>query len=151
MATPNPASESPSGEVTKSIPRSDCSPGGDSKCLDTSLDFFFINFCKIRGLASNFQSLEHHLSSTKPHLLFLNETQLSEATDSSPIFVPSYFLYPHFRSKAGCCVLEHILSHYPFTEIFILEISMFTTSFGFPLPPLTILMNYPSTLLSSMI
>ncbi|KAK8395869.1 hypothetical protein O3P69_005762 [Scylla paramamosain] len=29
---------------------------------------------------------------------------VSEATDSSPFSVPSYFLYPHFRSKAGCCV-----------------------------------------------
>ncbi|MPC32612.1 hypothetical protein E2C01_025932 [Portunus trituberculatus] len=66
--------------------------------------FFYINFCNIRGLRSNFQSVEHHLSSTKPHLLFLTETQLSEATDSGPFSVPSYFLYSHFRSKAGCCI-----------------------------------------------
>ncbi|MPC45164.1 hypothetical protein E2C01_038852 [Portunus trituberculatus] len=39
-------------------------------------------------------SFERHLSSTKPHL-FLTQKQLS---------VPSYFLYPHFRSKTGCCV-----------------------------------------------
>ncbi|MPC25897.1 hypothetical protein E2C01_019021 [Portunus trituberculatus] len=100
MATSNTASESTSGEETRNVPRSDCSPGGDPKCLDTSLDFFFINFCNIRSLRSDFQSVEHHLSSTKLHLLFLNETQLSEATDSSPFSVPSYFLYPHFRSKA---------------------------------------------------
>ena len=63
--------------------------------------FFSINFCNIRGLRSNFQSVEHHLSSTKPHLLFLTETQVS---DSNPFSVPSFFLYSHFRSKAGCCV-----------------------------------------------
>ncbi|MPC82039.1 hypothetical protein E2C01_076682 [Portunus trituberculatus] len=72
--------------------------------FNTSLNFFFINFCYIRGLRSNFQSVEHHLSSTKPHLLFLTDTQLCEATDSTSISVPSYFLYSHFRSKAGCCV-----------------------------------------------
>ncbi|MPC45217.1 hypothetical protein E2C01_038910 [Portunus trituberculatus] len=32
------------------------------------------------------------------------ETQLSVATDSSPFSVPSYFLYSHFCSKAGCCI-----------------------------------------------
>ncbi|MPC88504.1 hypothetical protein E2C01_083410 [Portunus trituberculatus] len=64
MATPNPASESPSGEGTKNVPISDCSLVGDPKYLETSLNFFFINFCNIRGLRSNFQSVEHHLSST---------------------------------------------------------------------------------------
>ncbi|MPC54811.1 hypothetical protein E2C01_048738 [Portunus trituberculatus] len=103
MANPNPASESPSGEGTKNVPTSDCSLDDDPKCLDTFLNLFYINFCNIRDLSSNFQSVEHHLSSTKPHL-FLTKTQLSEATDSSPFLVPSYFLYFHFRSKTGCCV-----------------------------------------------
>ncbi|MPC75364.1 hypothetical protein E2C01_069750 [Portunus trituberculatus] len=103
MATPNPASESHSGEEIRNKPRSECSHGGDPKCLDISLNFFFINFCNICGLRFNFQFVENHLSSTKPHL-FLTKTQLSEATDSSPLSVPSYFLYSHFRSKVGCCV-----------------------------------------------
>ncbi|MPC67915.1 hypothetical protein E2C01_062101 [Portunus trituberculatus] len=60
MATPNPALESPSGEGTTNVPRSECSPGGD-----TSLNFFYINFCNICSLRSNFPSVEHHLSSTK--------------------------------------------------------------------------------------
>ncbi|MPC32505.1 hypothetical protein E2C01_025818 [Portunus trituberculatus] len=107
MAIPNPESKSPSGEGTRNVPRPDCFSGGDPKCLDTSLDLFFTNFCNIRGLRSNFNFVEHHLSYTKPHLLFLTETQLSEATDSIPFSVPSYFLYPHFRSKAGCCVYVH--------------------------------------------
>ncbi|MPC70226.1 hypothetical protein E2C01_064468 [Portunus trituberculatus] len=103
MATPNPASESPSGEGSRNVPRSNCPLGSHQKCLGTSLNFFYINFCNIRRHRSNFQSVDH-LSSTEPHLLFLTETQLCEATDSSPFFVPSYFLYSHFRSKAGCCV-----------------------------------------------
>ncbi|MPC48610.1 hypothetical protein E2C01_042389 [Portunus trituberculatus] len=102
MGTPVNASESPSGDGTKNVPRSDAFLDNDPKCLDT-FKFFYINFCNIRGLRSNFQFVEHHLSSTEPHLLFLSETQLSEATDSSPLSVPSYFLYSHFHSKAGCC------------------------------------------------
>ncbi|MPC60571.1 hypothetical protein E2C01_054622 [Portunus trituberculatus] len=93
MATPNPGSEFPSGEGTRNVLRSDCSLVGYPKCLDTTLSFFFINFCNIRDLRSYFQSVEHHLSSTKLHLLFHTETQLSEANDSSPFSVPHYFLY----------------------------------------------------------
>ncbi|MPC60987.1 hypothetical protein E2C01_055049 [Portunus trituberculatus] len=104
MATSNSASESHSEEWTRNAPRSDSSLDNDPECLDTSLNFFYINFCNIRDLKSNFQPVEHCLSSTKPHLLFLTETQLSEATDSSPFSVPTYFLYSHFLSKAGCCV-----------------------------------------------
>ncbi|MPC99867.1 hypothetical protein E2C01_095311 [Portunus trituberculatus] len=107
METPNPASEFHSGEGTINVPRSDCSSDSDPKCLDTSLNFFYINFCNIRGLRSHFQSVEHHLYSTRPHLLFFTHSQLSEATDSSPFSVPSYFLYPHFSSKAGCCIYVH--------------------------------------------
>ena len=176
-------------------------------CLDTSSNIFTLDFCNICGLRSNFQSVEHHLSSTKSHLLFLTETQLSVTTDSSPFSVPSYFLYLHFQSKAGCCEyvrndincsrahnlessefstiwlwlqchsltificavyfspnssdyvnffdyltskVEHMLFHFPYAEIFILGVSMFTTSFGFHLLSLTNLVNKPSTLLSFM-
>ncbi|MPC81119.1 hypothetical protein E2C01_075720 [Portunus trituberculatus] len=106
MATSNPTSKSPFGEGTRNVPKLDCSFIGDPKCLNTSLNFFFNNFCNISSLRSNFQSVEHHRSSTKPHL-FLTETQLSKATDNNPFSVPSYFLYSHFRSKAGCCVYVH--------------------------------------------
>ena len=104
MALINIASESLSGEGTRNVPRSDHPQGDDSRCLDTSSNCLSINFCNIRGLRSNFQSVEHHLSSAKPHLLFLTETQVSVATDSTPFSVPSYFLYTHFQTKAGCCV-----------------------------------------------
>ena len=46
-------------------------------------------------------------TSTKLHLLLLTKTQLSVTTDSSHFSVPSYFLYPHFQSKAGCCTLRN--------------------------------------------
>ncbi|MPC95345.1 hypothetical protein E2C01_090552 [Portunus trituberculatus] len=95
------------GRGPKNFPRSDYPPISDPKCLDTSLNVFLINFCNIRGLRFNFQFVEHHLSSNKPYLLFLTETQLSEDTGSRPCFVPSYFLYSHFPSKARCCVYVH--------------------------------------------
>ncbi|MPC89140.1 hypothetical protein E2C01_084073 [Portunus trituberculatus] len=90
MGTPINASESPSGEGTKNVPRSDIFLDNDPKCLDTSLNFLYINFCNIRGLKSNFHSVEHHLSFTKLHLLFLKETQLSEfpPTFSILFFIP---------------------------------------------------------------
>ena len=72
----------------------------DLGCHDTYCNTFSIDFCYIHGLKSYFQSVEHHLFSTKPHLLFLTETQLSVATDSNPFSVPSYFFYPHFQLNA---------------------------------------------------
>ena len=125
MATSNPASESPPGEGTINVPRTDRSLGGDSRCLDTSSNFFYIHFCNIRGLRSNFQSVEYHLSSAKPHLLFLTETQVSEATDSSPYSVSSYYLYPHFRFKAGCCV--YVRNDITCSRAHFLESSEFST------------------------
>ena len=105
MASFNSASESPSGEGTRNVPSPDPTPGdGPTRCPDNSSNSFSIHFCNIRGLRSNFHSVEHHLSSSKPHLLFLTETQVSVATDSTLYSVPSYFLYPKFHSKAGCCV-----------------------------------------------
>ncbi len=104
MAKESVASESPSGEGTTNVPISDGPLGDDYRCLDTSSNFPYINFCNIRGLRSKFQSVDHHLSSAKPHLLFLTETQVSVTTDSSPVSVPSYFLYSQFQTKAGCCV-----------------------------------------------
>ena len=86
---------------------------------------------------------DQQLSSTKPHLLFLNETQASEATNNSPFSILPYFSYPQFCSKAGRCIyVHHDLTCFlvPAHSVFIfslksppLEISIFTTSFDFPL------------------
>ena len=102
-ATTHPASESPSEEGIANVPRSDCPSADDLGCLDTSSNNCTLEFCNIRGLRSNFQSVEHQLSSTKSHFLFLTETQLSVTTDSSPFSVPSYLLYFNFQFKAGWC------------------------------------------------
>ncbi len=64
----------------------------------------YLHRVKPRYLNSfTFHSVGHHLS-LRPHLLFLTETQVSGATDSNLYSVPSYFLYPKFHSKAGCCI-----------------------------------------------
>ncbi|MPC73558.1 hypothetical protein E2C01_067892 [Portunus trituberculatus] len=63
MTTQNPASVSPLGRDQKS-PQVGLPLVDDPKCLDIFLNFFFINFSNIRGLTSNFQSVEYHLSST---------------------------------------------------------------------------------------
>ncbi|MPC58400.1 hypothetical protein E2C01_052405 [Portunus trituberculatus] len=76
MVTPTSASEFPFKEETINVPMLDCSIGGNPKCLDTSLNFFLINFCNIRRLKSNFQSVHRN-------------AQMSETTDSSPFSVPS--------------------------------------------------------------
>ncbi|MPC87955.1 hypothetical protein E2C01_082839 [Portunus trituberculatus] len=114
MATLNPALESPSGEGTRNVPSWDWPLISDPKCLDT-INFFYINICNICSRRSNSQSVERHLSSTKPHLIFLTKTQLSEATDTSPFSVLSYFLYSHFSFKAEFCfyVLNDILLSCP--------------------------------------
>ena len=104
IASPCSASESPSGERTTNVPRSDCPSVDDLGCLDTSSNTFSIDFCNIPRLTFSFQSVEHNISSTIPPFLFLTETQLSVTTDSSPFSVLAYFFYPHFQSKAGCCV-----------------------------------------------
>ena len=96
-STCEPVLGSPSGERTTNVPRSDCPCVDDLGSLDTFSNTFTFDFCNIRD------GVEYHLS-TKPHLLFLTETQLSVTTDSSPFSVPSYFLYPYFQSKAGCCL-----------------------------------------------
>ncbi|MPC33157.1 hypothetical protein E2C01_026501 [Portunus trituberculatus] len=73
MTTPNPASESLSGEGTRKVPRSDCSLGGNLKCLDTSLDFFFINFCNIcvylSPNSSDYCKFFDYLTSKVEHIL----------------------------------------------------------------------------------
>ena len=45
---------------------------------------FTINFTNIRGLSSNLPSVEHHLSSVKPNLFLLSETQLASSASPAP-------------------------------------------------------------------
>ena len=80
---------------------------------------FSINFCNIRGLSSNFQSVEHHLISSAPNLLFLTETQVSRDISPDPFSVSGYNLIPLFRFKGGVCAYSH--SSTPVTRLSHLE------------------------------
>ena len=118
MACLQPASESPRGGTINSHRIDPVPPATEelavsgsgvdtvdprAQCSASLPNSFLLNFCNIRGLYSNFHSVEHHLLFTKPHIFFLTETQVGETTDSKPFSVPSYCLYSNFKAKAGCC------------------------------------------------
>ena len=65
---------------------------------------FKLNFCNIRGLSTNLNSVHQHLQTYKPHLLFLSETQISPPPNDVHLKCPGYTLYSNFRLKAGVCV-----------------------------------------------
>ena len=64
---------------------------------------FSIHFSNIRGLNSNFASVEHHLGTHLPTILLLSETQLSKAASTNPFHISHYNLYSNFRFKGGVC------------------------------------------------
>ena len=109
----HPASESPFGEETTDVPMSDCPSTDDLGCLDTSSNNSTLDFCNIRGLRSNFQSMEHHLSSTKPHLgkrwyngLAFGQANLGSRVRSPNICWPLFIVW-YYRRVAkdypNCC------------------------------------------------
>ncbi|XP_063636069.1 uncharacterized protein LOC134806671 [Cydia splendana] len=63
-----------------------------------------VDFCNIRGLHSNLNSVHHHLETDKPALLFLTETQISTPADISYLMYPGYSLEHKFVSRAGVCI-----------------------------------------------
>ncbi|MPC62823.1 hypothetical protein E2C01_056913 [Portunus trituberculatus] len=104
MATQQQASESPPWKRTRIVPRSDSSPDNNPECFDNSFNFFYINFYNIRGLRDLIFNLWNTTSPLLNLIFFSSSKQFSEANDSSPFSVLSYFLCSYFRSKAGCCV-----------------------------------------------
>src|ERR1700755_518715 len=86
---------------------------------------FFINFCNIRGLFTNFHFFEHNLSSSRPHHLFLTETQVFGCSDSKPYSVSSYCLYSQFSAKGGCCA--NVRNNVVCSRVSNLESSEFST------------------------
>lgn len=89
----HPASKPPSGEGTRNLLRPDFTSVDDTKsCPDSSSNFLFINVCNNCGLQSSHNSVEHHLFFTQQHLLFLIESQVSEATDNNLYSVSSNFI-----------------------------------------------------------
>ena len=73
------------GSLTQGPPDRQQATGVDAQCGAGAPDLFTFDFCNIRGLRSNFSSVEHHLATSSPDLLFLSETQLS-ANVSSDLF-----------------------------------------------------------------
>ncbi|MPC10625.1 hypothetical protein E2C01_003264 [Portunus trituberculatus] len=125
MATPNPASESPSGEGTRNVPRSDSSLDNDPKYRDT-FNFFYINLCNIHARCCIYVrndltcSCVHALESSESSTIWL---QLDSRCLTK--FICAAYLslnssdyskfFDYLTSK-----VEHILSLHPFAEISIL-------------------------------
>ena len=141
MAKLKSASENPRGADSKYSPSSTPSPittwelvaSGDGvgatmtsmPACPGALSSFFINFCNICSLHSNFYFVKHHFSSSRPHLLFLTETQMFERSDSKPYSVSSYCLYPQFSAKAGC--FAYVRNDVACSRVSNLESSEFST------------------------
>ena len=72
------------------------------------LSSFSIHYTNIRGLNSNFTSVETHLATTSPNLFLLSETQLSRQSSPDPFQISRYNLYSRFHSKGGVCAYCNI-------------------------------------------
>ena len=81
-------------------------PGGSIG--PTSDSSFTIHYSNIRGLASNFSSVEHHIATTLPNILLLSETQLSNTVSTDSYQISHYNFLPHFRFKGGVCAYFNI-------------------------------------------
>lgn len=68
------AMKSPSGggRTTNALKLNSTFSDPHLRCLDSSFNFFFINFCNICSPHTDLHSVEHHHSSPKPHLLHQN-------------------------------------------------------------------------------
>ena len=62
---------------------------------------FSIHYTNIRGLRSNFSSVEYHLASSSPSLLLLSETKLSGNASTDAFNISDYNLYSRFRLNGG--------------------------------------------------
>src|SRR5678815_1864509 len=67
-----------------------------------------INFTNIRGLNSNFASVEYHLFNSSPNLLLLSETQMAKNSSSNSFNETNYNLFNNFRLKGGVCAYVNI-------------------------------------------
>ena len=72
------------------------------------LSSFSIHYTNIRGLSSNFSSVESHLATSSPNLFLLSETQLSSQSSPDPFQISHYNLYSRFQSKGGVCAYCNI-------------------------------------------
>ena len=72
------------------------------------LSSFSIHYTNIRGLNSNFSSVESHLATSSPNLFLLSETQLSSQSSPDPFQISHYNLFSRFRYKGGICAYCNI-------------------------------------------
>ena len=72
------------------------------------LSSFSIHYTNIRGLNSNFTSVESHLATSSPNLFLLSETQLSSQSSPDPFQISHYNFYSRFRSNGGICAYCNI-------------------------------------------
>ena len=72
------------------------------------LSSFSIHYTNIRGLNSNFSSVESLLATSSPNLFLLSETQLSSQSSPDPFQISHYNLYSRFHSKGGICTYCNI-------------------------------------------
>ena len=107
--------------------RGDSPPGSIGSPHDfTSADrpaAFSLHYTNIRGLSSNFNSVEHHLATSLPNILLLSETQVSSDASTDPFQISHYNLIPRFRSSGGVCAYYNINT--PVARLMDLESSNF--------------------------
>ena len=84
---------------------------------------FSIHYTNIRGLRSNFSSVEHHLATALPNILLLSETQLSSTVSPAPFQISHYNFLHRFRSNGGVCAYYNINT--PIARLMDLESSDF--------------------------
>ena len=60
---------------------------------------FNIHYTNIRGLSSNFASVEHHIAASLPNILLLSETQVSGDASTDPFQISHYNLISRFHLR----------------------------------------------------
>lgn len=63
-----------------------------------------LDFCNIRGINTNINSVHQHLTSSKPHILALAETKVNSNTPHVHLNIPGYDLHSRFRHNFGLAV-----------------------------------------------
>src|ERR1700755_3544632 len=80
---------------------------------------FSIDFANVRGLRSNLASVEHHLTTSRPNLLLLSETQQDWDSFSSNLNVSNYNFFHNFRLNGG--IFAYININTPVSRLVNLE------------------------------
>ena len=87
------------GERGDSPPASNGSPHDPNLPAAGNPASFNIHYTNIRGLSSNFASVEHHIAASLPNILLLSETQVSGDASTDPFQISHYNLISCFSLK----------------------------------------------------